>query len=293
MRRMVSKSARSKSVPSKRIVPPTMRPGGDGMSRRIESELTVFPDPDSPTSPRISPGRTKNEMSSMTRWTPWSVSNSTVRPSTARSASSGAVDAAVSGAAPTGCAVATRVMPDLPLRRRRTVSTLNASRNPSPSRLNASTVSAIATPGYTTCHGWTKIFSNPSLIMMPQLDFGGWIPMPRKLSVASASRTEPRASDAATITGDATFGSTRATRSHHGLDPIDCEASMKVSSRTARVCARISRVKPGMNTIVRAIMAFVRPGPRTPAIASARISAGIERIASITRMRVLSNHPPM
>ena len=97
--------------------------------------------------------------------------------------------------------------------------------------------------------------------------------------MASASSTDPRASDACTMTGDATFGSTWVTRIRHGREPIDCDASMNVSSRTASVCARMSRVKLGMNTIVSAIIALVSPGPSTPAIASARINAGIDRIA--------------
>jgi len=33
-----------------------MRPGGDGIRRRIDSALTVLPDPDSPTSPKRSCG---------------------------------------------------------------------------------------------------------------------------------------------------------------------------------------------------------------------------------------------
>ena len=39
-----------------------------------------------------------------------------------------------------------------------------------------------------------------------------------------------------------------------------------------------------MNTIVSAIIALVSPGPSTPAIASARINAGIERIPSMMRI---------
>ena len=45
----------SRSRPWKRIAPPTIRPGGDGTSRRIDSAVTLLPQPDSPTSPSGSP----------------------------------------------------------------------------------------------------------------------------------------------------------------------------------------------------------------------------------------------
>jgi hypothetical protein len=43
------------STPSKRISPPAIRPGGMGMSRMTEAAVTLLPQPDSPTSPRVSP----------------------------------------------------------------------------------------------------------------------------------------------------------------------------------------------------------------------------------------------
>src|SRR5438874_9737544 len=56
-----------------------MRPGGCGISPRIERVLTLLPEPDSPTIPSVSPGKTSYEMSS-TAWTiPSSVLNSTTR----------------------------------------------------------------------------------------------------------------------------------------------------------------------------------------------------------------------
>ncbi len=44
-----------RSRPSKMMLPPTIRPGGSGMRRMIESALTLLPQPLSPTRPRVSP----------------------------------------------------------------------------------------------------------------------------------------------------------------------------------------------------------------------------------------------
>ena len=46
----------SRSRPSNITEPETMRPGGDGTSRMTASDVTVLPEPDSPTMPSISPG---------------------------------------------------------------------------------------------------------------------------------------------------------------------------------------------------------------------------------------------
>ena len=58
MWRISSSSILRRSSPSKRISPPTIFPGGLGISRRIESALTLLPQPDSPTSPSVSPSST-------------------------------------------------------------------------------------------------------------------------------------------------------------------------------------------------------------------------------------------
>src|SRR5207344_2830564 len=44
----------SRSWPSKRISPLTISPGGDGIKRRIDSEVTLLPQPVSPTMPKVS-----------------------------------------------------------------------------------------------------------------------------------------------------------------------------------------------------------------------------------------------
>ena len=42
-------------MPSNRIEPDTILPGGSGTSRAIDSAVTLLPQPDSPTRPRVSP----------------------------------------------------------------------------------------------------------------------------------------------------------------------------------------------------------------------------------------------
>ena len=59
--------------------PPAIRPGGLGINLRIESAVTDFPQPDSPTIPSASPSATSKLMPSSARMTPASVLNSTTR----------------------------------------------------------------------------------------------------------------------------------------------------------------------------------------------------------------------
>ena len=76
------------------------------------------------------------------------------------------------------------------------------------------------------------------------------------------------------MSGDATLGRMRLRRIRPGLVPMESDASMNVSSRTARVCARMSRVKPGITTIEMARMALLSPAPSMPTTARARTSGG-------------------
>ena len=58
---------------------PAIRPGGCGISRMIDSILTLFPEPDSPTIPSVSPAAMSYVTPSTAWTTPSSVLNSTVR----------------------------------------------------------------------------------------------------------------------------------------------------------------------------------------------------------------------
>src|SRR6516164_4443532 len=70
----ISLSVRSKRlVPTKRMVPPTIRPGGSATRRRTDSAVTLLPHPDSPTTPNVSPLCTSYETPSTARTTPAAV----------------------------------------------------------------------------------------------------------------------------------------------------------------------------------------------------------------------------
>ncbi len=92
--------------------------------------------------------------------------------------------------------------------------------------------------------------------------------------------------------GDATLGRMRLRRIRPGFVPIECDASTNVSSRIARVCARVKRANPGIITSEMARMAFSRSAPSAPATASARTSGGKLERPSMIRMRVTSVPPP-
>src|SRR5262245_25848575 len=84
-RRMASSSLSSRSSPSRRTRPAVMRPGA-GTSRMIDSDVTLLPQPDSPTRPSISPRSIEKLMPSTARTAPALVSNCVRRPSTASNA---------------------------------------------------------------------------------------------------------------------------------------------------------------------------------------------------------------
>src|SRR3990170_7399425 len=82
----VGRSDRTISCPSNRILPPTMRPF-DGSRRVIANAVVVFPQPDSPTRPIVSPLFRVNVTSS-TAWTvPFRILKYTFRFSTFSNAS--------------------------------------------------------------------------------------------------------------------------------------------------------------------------------------------------------------
>src|SRR5438128_1560719 len=84
-RRIASASLASRSSPSKSTRPAATRPGG-GTSRMMDSEVTLFPQPLSPTSPRTSPRSMAKLTPSTARSTPCAVAKWVSRPCTSRSA---------------------------------------------------------------------------------------------------------------------------------------------------------------------------------------------------------------
>src|SRR6516164_6806866 len=63
------------------MLPSTMRPGGEAIRRNMESEVTLLPQPDSPTTASVSPGATEKETPSTARTTPSRVKKWVLRPS--------------------------------------------------------------------------------------------------------------------------------------------------------------------------------------------------------------------
>ena len=78
-----ARSSLSRSCPLKSTSPDSMLPGGDGMSRMMESDGHALAAPDSPTMPTVLPLGTSNETPSTARKTPASVRNDVTRLRTA------------------------------------------------------------------------------------------------------------------------------------------------------------------------------------------------------------------
>src|SRR5215468_9208894 len=77
-------SSSSRSRPSSSIEPPTIRPGGSGMSRITESAVMLLPQPDSPTIASVSRGRSVKERSSTALMMPSRVKKYVRSPATSR-----------------------------------------------------------------------------------------------------------------------------------------------------------------------------------------------------------------
>ena len=67
------------------MLPPIIFPGGHGTNRRMESALTDFPQPDSPTTATVSPSSTSKVTLSTARTVPDEVKNWVVRLRTCKS----------------------------------------------------------------------------------------------------------------------------------------------------------------------------------------------------------------
>src|SRR5215469_15084996 len=74
-----------RSMPSNRISPEAIRPGGRGINPMIESAVTLLPQPDSPTMPSVRPGLSEKLTPSTARNSPLSVSKYVARFLTSRS----------------------------------------------------------------------------------------------------------------------------------------------------------------------------------------------------------------
>ena len=76
------------SSPSRMTCPPTMWPGGEGITRIIDSAVTDLPQPDSPTIPSVSPRLSEKLTPSTAFVVPHRVTKCVVRSRTSRTVSS-------------------------------------------------------------------------------------------------------------------------------------------------------------------------------------------------------------
>ena len=138
----------------------------------------------------------------------------------------------------------------------------SASRMPSPSRLNANTVSVIAAPGNSTSHhGGTSPAFSESASMLPQVGVGGGMPTPRKPSAASMMIATPRC-----VVARIKYGATHCGRMCRAIMRI-CEAprpraaSTYESSFSDSTTARITRPPNGIRVMAIATITVPMPAP--------------------------------
>src|SRR6266545_2831091 len=116
-----------------------------------------------------------------------------------------------------------------------------ASRRPSPKMFSERTVSTIAMPGVSVCHGAVRIRLWPSEMSVPHDGFGSWTPAPRYESAASSRMLFATISVKKTSTLDATFGRISANMIRGALAPCAIAASTNSFSRRDRICPRSGR----------------------------------------------------
>ena len=131
----------SRSAPRRAGAPRRVADAAAGSSRMIASAVIDFPDPEAPTSPRISPARTSSDRFLMMGVAP--------------------IDDAQRFDFQRDCAALMRVTRP------------SGCRNPSPSRFNPSTNSSTAMPGNRARNGASAVRVCASLSMRPQLGVGG------------------------------------------------------------------------------------------------------------------------
>src|SRR5690606_17384527 len=168
-----------------------------------------------------------------------------------------------------------------------------ASRRPSPSRLKASTVTTIVSPGNVATHHALSSVSRPSATMFPQVGVGGATPSPRKERPASRTIVFPIPSVAATMTGASTLGTRCRRMIRQRPNP---------SARAAITNSRSLRLSTSPRTILAVLGHCVSPstvmirnmlGLKRAMIMMRRTSRGKARTMSVKRMIAASTRPPM
>src|ERR1051326_4961962 len=117
----------------------------------------------------------------------------------------------------------------------------SASRNPSPRKLNARSVSDIASPGKITSQGNNASSRPPSETSVPHDASGGWTPSPRKLKKASCNITAGTVSVVYTITGPSVLGTMWRNTIARSVAPSARAASTNVWCLSESTCPRTIR----------------------------------------------------
>ena len=212
----ISRSASSlrctMSRPRKLIGPSTMR-AGSSSRRMMDFAVTLLPEPDSPTMPSVSPGRSVKLTPSTARTTPASVKNQVCRSSTWRMGFSGVAACGSS-----------------------------QSRMPSPTKLKPITTVRMARPGKVATHHWFTS-SRPSDTIDPHSGVGGTTPRPRNDRPANTRMALPRSSVTSTISGPTAFGMIWRNRMCVGPKPIAwAAATYSASAGRSPGCAPVGRI---------------------------------------------------
>src|ERR1035437_489208 len=262
--RMSTSGSFVRSTSSNRTWPPSMRPAGCGSRRMIARLVTLLPQPDSPTRPRVSPSSRSNE----TPFTAWTVP-SWVRNRTVRSRTESSI-------------VAYRF-------RRGSI----ASRSPSPRRVNPIARITIATPGKRIRYGafWRNRAESVS-ISPHSATRGSPGPSPRNPRPATSMIAVAIASVAWTISGVRAFGIRCRNRIRAGVAPSARAAVTKSASRNARRLPRRSRAKIGAYETPTASMICTWPWPSQATIPIASRIPGTASRTSVMRIRTVSTLPP-
>ena len=279
--RRSSSGSVTRSRPSSRIWPATIRPGRL-MSPRMDMAVMLLPQPDSPTTPSVFPSPMVKLIPSTALTVPSCVKKWVLRPLT-------------SSSVPTASG--------RPARRPSRMDAVtcsplagggsSASRRPSPRKLAARTTSTIVTDGYSRIQGRTWRSSSKFLSRLPRLASGGLMPKPRKDRAASATTESAMPSVAATTTGARAAGRMWRAMIRRFDAPSARAACTKSASRNFRNSARTSRqasvqpVKP-----IAMITTRAEPLPRTATMMRIMKKTGSERITSTNRMIRLSIQPP-
>ena len=158
------------------------------------------------------------------------------------------------------------------------------SRRPSPKKLKASTVIAIAVAGATEHQGAVPIYERPVLTITPQLALPAGEPSPRKLKLASARIIIPILIVKRTIMRGSVFGNMCLKIKRLLEHPMEIPARINSSCLKDMTVDRIIRAKAAHPEKMRAREIDDKPGPRDAAMRMTSSNDGNARITSITRI---------